>query len=179
MAFKANIHAKTTNGASPMHYAAMGGHIECIKLLIHAGASQEVNATDCFGETPLARAIHSNKPDCVELLLDAGAKVSNVRKDINLPDWMKDIVKKRGNVKRSLVTLIGVLRKRFTISFVGLELIGNHLPRDIVNLVSICVWNTRYDSRWIGCPRDKEIEVIEQKIGWHHVNEELAEAWFC
>ena len=88
-------------------------------MLIQAGA--ELDALTNDGTTPLAVAIRNNKPDVAELLLDKGAKMSNVHKRVKIPDWMNSIVTKRQNVRRSLITFIGVLRKRFAVSGGGTE----------------------------------------------------------
>ena len=115
-------------------------------MLVRAGAIIDQRNKD--GSTPLAVAIHRNKVDCAEYLLDAGAKTSDVHNDI--PAWMTDIIRKRQKVKQTALTLIGVLRKRFSIKWTASEHIAQRVPRDIVNLLSKCVWNTRFDARWKG-----------------------------
>ena len=115
-------------------------------MLIQAGAkADERNNT---GYTPLANAIFCNKRDVAELLLDKGAKMSNVREDFEIPDWMNVIVTKRQNVKQSLTTFTGVLRKRFAVSGGGTEYSRGRLPRDVVWVISRWAWNTRFDVRW-------------------------------
>lgn len=50
------IHARDEIGATPLHYATLGGHRAVAELLIQQGA--EVNATDAkFGATPAGWAI--------------------------------------------------------------------------------------------------------------------------
>ena len=115
-------------------------------MLICAGAIIDQRGEDGF--TPLAGAIRWNKVDCAEYLLDAGAKMSDVSTDISIPAWMKDIIAKRHNVKRTLLAFIGVLRKRFSIKWAASERIANRLPRDIVKLLAKCVWGTRFDGKW-------------------------------
>ena len=114
-------------------------------MLIQAGA--ELDVRNKYGNTPLASAINNNKRDVAEFLLDKGAKVNTVRRV--LPDWMKAIIQKRHNVKRSLLTFIGVLRKRFAVSGGGTEHIRGRLPRDVVRLLGRWVRTTRFDGRWL------------------------------
>ena len=115
-------------------------------MLIHAGA--ELDARNDDGETPLAGTINENKPDVAELLLDKGAKMSNVHKDVEIPNWMNAIIVKRQNVKRGLLVFVGVLRKRFAISCGGTEYTRGRLPRDVVGVISKWAWTTRFDGRW-------------------------------
>ena len=115
-------------------------------MLIQAGA--EVDARNAFGSTPLALAIHYKKRDAAELLFDKGARMSNIHEDVKIPDWMNTIISKRQNVRRSLTTFIGVLRKRFAVSGCGTEYTKGRLPRDVVGVISRWVWSTRFDGRW-------------------------------
>lgn len=103
---------------------------------------------DRHGRTALAAAIKYNKVDCAELLLDAGAKVSSLRENFKVPDWMNAIVTKRQNAKHALQAFIRVLRTRLLIPGPATQHIGNRLPRDLVNLLTLFVWNTRLDSGW-------------------------------
>ena len=58
-------------------YAGMGGHVDCMKYLINAGAS--VNSADRMGITALMYVtIHGDRLGCLELLVNAGASI-NVR----------------------------------------------------------------------------------------------------
>ena len=116
-------------------------------MLIRAGA--ELDERNNYGDTPLARAINLAKRDVAELLLDKGAKMSNVAR-VQIPDWMNAIAAKRQNVRRSLNTFIGVLRKRFAISGGGTEYTRGRLPRDVVVVISRWAWTTRFDKRWEG-----------------------------
>ena len=117
-------------------------------MLIQAGA--EVEAHDNNGDTPLAWALINDKHDAAELLLDKGAKMSNLRKGVQIPNWMNAIVAKRQNVRRSLTTFIGVLRKRFAVSGGGTEYTRGRLPLDVVGLLGEYIWRTRFDKRWEG-----------------------------
>ena len=72
--------------------------------------------------------------------------MSNV--NVQIPDWMKAIVAKGQNVRRSLTTFIGVLRKRFAVSGGGTEYTRGRLPRDVVGVISKLAWTTRFDESW-------------------------------
>jgi hypothetical protein len=111
--------------------------------LIRAGADLEV--LDFHRRTPLADAIRRKKRDCAERLLDVGAKMSNVKADIEIPDWMSAIISKRENALQSLWAFLRVMRKRFHVEG---QHIGNRLPRDLVGLISTYLWSTRFDERW-------------------------------
>src|SRR3990167_4913183 len=122
-------------------------------MLIQAGAVVDARSNNRY--TPLAFAIGFNKHDAAELLLDKGAKVSSVREDVQITDWMNGIVSKRHNVKRSLLAFIGVLRKRFAVSGGGTEYTRGRLPLDVVRLLGWWVWSTRFHERWITAVLDR------------------------
>lgn len=68
-------------GWAPLHYAATGGHLEIMALLLEHHAfidAQSPNKT-----TPLMMAAHYGSPQAVKLLLDAGADVS-MRNELGL-----------------------------------------------------------------------------------------------
>src|SRR3990167_5153106 len=84
--------------------------------------------------------------------------MSNV---VEIPDWMSAIIVKRQNMRRSLITFIGVLRKRFTVSGGGTEYTRGRLPRDVVGVISRWAWTTRFDKRW-------ELAVLEKLKSCNH-----------
>jgi ankyrin repeat protein len=61
-------------GWTPLHYAATGGHIEIIQLLLDHHAY--IDAASPNGSTPLMMAAMYGTPSAVKLLLDAGADVT-------------------------------------------------------------------------------------------------------
>lgn len=66
---------------TPLTYASLLGHIDCLQILIRAGA--QINLKDGGGETALHRATSENHIDCIISLLDAGA---NINAQIDYPD---------------------------------------------------------------------------------------------
>jgi len=143
IASKANINLQTRAGYSPLHNAAYRGYVGCLQELIRAGA--EVDAENQNGYTPLADAIYRDRKDCAECLLYAGAKMSNVLKYIGIPNWMRAIVTKRRNAIESTWALLRVMRKRFSVKG---QHIGDRLPKDLVKVLGIHLWETRFDERW-------------------------------
>jgi len=68
------------NNYTPLIYAAKGGHVTCMALLINRGAN--INNLTIYGETPLSVAAQHGNCKGVQLLIDRGAildhKVSNI-----------------------------------------------------------------------------------------------------
>jgi hypothetical protein len=60
-------------GSTPLHWAAHGGHIECVKRLLDVH-NCEVNVLNKLGDTPLHSAAWRGHADVVELLLERGAR---------------------------------------------------------------------------------------------------------
>jgi ankyrin repeat protein len=61
-------------GWAPLHYAATGGHLELMALLLEHHAF--IDAESPNGSTPLMMAAMYGSPQAVRLLLDAGADVA-------------------------------------------------------------------------------------------------------
>ena len=59
---------------SGMYGAAMMGHVECLAILLDAGA--HVDSTDTEGDTALHAASHHNKCDVARFLVERGATVN-------------------------------------------------------------------------------------------------------
>ena len=71
------------NGQSPLHLAAIMGHVEVTELLIASGADLE--GTDKYGNTPLHYAAHHGRKETTKLLITKGADVNVKRDDGNTP----------------------------------------------------------------------------------------------
>src|SRR3954469_14833243 len=65
-------------GWAPLHYAATGGHLAVMELLLENNAF--IDAESPNGTTPLMMAAMYGSPQAVNLLLDAGADVAMVNK---------------------------------------------------------------------------------------------------
>ena len=71
----ADVNAKSENGVTPLHRAALHGHKEIAKLFIAKGA--HLNAKDDLGKlgrTPLDWAIEENHTETPDLLRKHGGK---------------------------------------------------------------------------------------------------------
>jgi len=100
-----NVNAqKTSNGWTPLHYAARWGHKEVVELLIAAGADVNVKFED-YGETPLHFAVIEGHAEIAELLIVKGADVNAKNVDGERPlDWairrkhpeIADLLRKHG-----------------------------------------------------------------------------------
>jgi ankyrin repeat protein len=60
-------------GNSPLHFAALNGRRQCVRLLLEQGA--DVNLADDDGDTPLHMAAVNGHVSVIEALVDAGAQV--------------------------------------------------------------------------------------------------------
>lgn len=68
-------------GWAPLHYAATGGHLEIMQMLLDQHAF--IDAQSPNGTTPLMMAAHYGTPEAVKLLLDAGADI-RMRNELGL-----------------------------------------------------------------------------------------------
>ncbi|MFQ6021394.1 MAG: ankyrin repeat domain-containing protein [Acidiferrobacterales bacterium] len=68
----AHINDNTQNGVRPLHWAAAGGHLATVELLITEGAN--INAETAEGITPLQTAAGMGHEHIVKLLRRHGAK---------------------------------------------------------------------------------------------------------
>lgn len=73
------INTVDEKGRRPIHYAAMNGHLECVRLLIRAGSV--VNCADKEGKMPLHLACLMDQADVVHLLLKNCAHVNSCRNE--------------------------------------------------------------------------------------------------
>jgi uncharacterized protein len=69
-----NVNVKDDeSGMTPLHWAAVNGHIEIARLLLQNGA--EVNAKGYNGSTPLQFAAEEDNVDILHLLVENGANL--------------------------------------------------------------------------------------------------------
>jgi ankyrin repeat protein len=69
-------------GKTPLHYAAEGGHLQVIELLIASGADVNANDERVIGNTPLRQVAARCSYEVAKILIDAGA-------DPTIPGWMQ------------------------------------------------------------------------------------------
>jgi len=72
----ADVNAKSNDGATPLHFAALSGHKNVAELLISKGA--DIDAREKHGGTPLYFAAVMGHMDVAELLIANGAKVDTL-----------------------------------------------------------------------------------------------------
>jgi ankyrin repeat protein len=71
------VHARDSDGSTPLHCAVWKGHQEIVEFLLGAGA--DVNAQNSnahWGTTPLHAAAHANQAAIAKLLIENGADVN-------------------------------------------------------------------------------------------------------
>ena len=69
----AEIDAKKTDGATPLHLVSNIGYVETAKMLMARGAN--INAKNGYGETPLHLAAKSIQTEIARLLIARGADI--------------------------------------------------------------------------------------------------------
>lgn len=71
-------------GSTPLHWAAHGGHIDCMQTLLNIPNCQ-VSVQNKLGDTPLHSAAWRGHADAVKLLLDKGAQADIKNNEGKLP----------------------------------------------------------------------------------------------
>ena len=72
-----DVNTKDSAGWTPLHLAAMGGHVEIIAALIDAGA--DPNAAGQMGKTPLVVAQEKRQDAVIQMLQPAGQNATGGR----------------------------------------------------------------------------------------------------
>ena len=84
LAMRANVEDRGIKGDyTPLMEAAMNGHLDIVKLLIHHGA--DVNAQSSCGNTPLMLACANGHEQVVKYLLKFGANVEDHNENGHTP----------------------------------------------------------------------------------------------
>jgi len=71
-------------GSTPLHWAAHGGHLECLKYLLDVENIQ-LDVKNKLGDTPLHSAAWKGHAEAVRMLLDKGARVDLKNNDGKSP----------------------------------------------------------------------------------------------
>lgn len=114
-----DVSARLTHDGTGLHWAAYGGHVEAVKLLLERKAPVEVKE-ESFGETPLGWALHAwgeappeserrNHYEVVALLVTAGAVVD--QEWLADPDREMPLVEKVRGDPRMLAALRGQMSR--------------------------------------------------------------------
>ncbi|CAH1796968.1 unnamed protein product [Owenia fusiformis] len=77
---KVSVNGLDKAGNTPLHWAAHGGHIDCMKLLLAAGNIQ-LDVQNKIGDTALHSCAWKGHASAVQLLLEKGARLDLRNKD--------------------------------------------------------------------------------------------------
>lgn len=116
---------------SPLHAAAWRGNFRQLHTLLDLGIP--ANIFDGNRNTPLHYSLGRKK--CSRLLLDRGAKLSLLKKDLNIPDWAIDFVLKREKTRKTSVAILGLLKCNSEVT--------RKNGKDVLCMVAKCVWSSR------------------------------------
>lgn len=72
-----DIDSTANDGGTALEFACHGGYIECVKMLVSAGANVDA-VVDDRGRTPLMNAATTDKAQVARVLLDAGAEIDRI-----------------------------------------------------------------------------------------------------
>lgn len=79
--YNVNVNHASPCGLTAIHYAALEGGLECMKVLIDNGASIHVH--DSQGCSPLDFAVRGGHFDCAAYLIKAGAEITKIINGMN------------------------------------------------------------------------------------------------
>jgi ankyrin repeat protein len=176
-----DVDVRRNCGKTSLHWAAMRGHVECVKLCLEMGAN--VNSRDINEDTalPFACAKLNGNADVARILLDAGAFVDctsifgrtplyfAVRYNfVNVARLLLDRGAKVSNVKLgnripaipdwvNAITASRSLCRLASICIVGIHkyhrtaVTGNN-DINVLKLISKHIWSTRMDDVWMESP---------------------------
>eukprot|EP01088_Endostelium_zonatum_P020491 TRINITY_DN7582_c0_g1_i1.p1 TRINITY_DN7582_c0_g1~~TRINITY_DN7582_c0_g1_i1.p1 ORF type:complete len:148 (-),score=45.78 TRINITY_DN7582_c0_g1_i1:143-586(-) len=95
---KGLLNKQDSLGNTALHWAASGGHEDCVEWLISVGANVNIQAQS--GDTPLHKAAWKQNPGCCKALVKAGAKTDARNKEGKLP---LDFARNSEATKRALI----------------------------------------------------------------------------
>jgi ankyrin repeat protein len=85
------VNCEGEDGDRPLHLACLYGHLECVQILLTAGASMEVRDED--GGTPLHDACAGGYKEIVSLLLQSATSPEQIRRLLDAHDVDGDTVR--------------------------------------------------------------------------------------
>lgn len=89
---KVSVNGLDKSGSTALHWAAHGGHIECVMQLLQMPNCQ-LNVQNKLGDTPLHSAAWKGHVDVATALFEAGAKTDLINNDDKMPaDLASDAV---------------------------------------------------------------------------------------
>jgi hypothetical protein len=167
-----NVNDVDDGGFTALHWAADGGHVDCINYCIEMGAN--VNAHTGAGSTPLHFASTNGNVNVVRVLLNAGALVDATDRfgwtplnctiqyervavspylidrgakvsNVKLGNYqlaIPDWVAARSNCRCAANTIIGIHKYRRT------NVTGNN-DNNVIRLISKHIWSTRMVDVWV------------------------------
>lgn len=91
-------------GYTPLMYAAQGGYLSCVKLLISSKA--EVNVVDEEGVSALHLAAHSGELDVFKALVEAGATRKGETEDHRVMDYLPCLIRNNAKERRAWELLL-------------------------------------------------------------------------
>lgn len=126
-----------TKWRSPIHSVAFHGYCTLMYLIQHKA---DVNFRNGYNESPLDSAYRGQQWNAAKMLIDAGGKQN---KPYKWPAELAAFVRQRNGVKKSLVTLYGVLRWKYRVPHEGWKRSGYPLPKDLVKQIVENAWDGR------------------------------------
>jgi len=78
---KLDLSTMDDEGNTPLHWAAVGGHVELVKVLLQFGANVEIKSRDGF--TPMHSVAQEDHKAVLQVLVEKGANVNAVNSDDN------------------------------------------------------------------------------------------------
>ena len=130
---RVDVNTKDRDGNTPLHMAVLGGHTNCVGLLIEKKAN--VDAVNSEGNNPLHLAVATAPPECIVLLLKACAPVNSRNKNGDTPlDYAIDQIvgyHTAEDLKRHLVLIDFLLQFGANARYAHKALIGIYQPRKV------------------------------------------------
>lgn len=122
---------------SPLHHAAMSGHLRIIRFLLDLGIP--VDITDHGARTPLSCAIQMGNLSVCRLLVDAGARTDKLApwQIYPISDWR--FPQQREYARKASIVTLAILR-------CGGKTGGN--GKNILTIIARCVWESRAMQTW-------------------------------